>query len=106
MMGTDVCNIYISKTIKINTLEQNTQVSHNYKLWVLLSPSKINRYLADACCGTAQPGTVGNIKKIEGSLLCLLFHILHNFTHIHMTISKVFSWQVIKKPWQGESKYE
>lgn len=81
MRGTDAFNIYTSKTIKINTLEQNTQIRHNYKLWVLLSPSKINRYLADVCCGTAQPGTVGNIKKLKGHCYVYSF-TFYIFLHI------------------------
>ena len=49
MKGIDASPIY--KTIKINTLEQNTQVRHNRNtVWIHLNPSKINTYLPGACC--------------------------------------------------------
>lgn len=83
--GIDASTLY--KTITINIFEQNTQVRYNHnKLWTHLNPSKINTYLADACCGEALLSTVGNIEKLQGHCSCLPFNILHNFAHIYMTI--------------------
>lgn len=80
MKGIDAYNIY--KSIKINILEQNTQVRHSHnKLWIHLNPSKINIYLAGACRGKALPGPVGNIKRLRGivhvypSKFHIIFHI-------------------------------